>query len=321
MLISPAAVSVTDRAPWRDGAAPTVATITVTFHPDLAVLRSQLEKLPGDILKLIVDNASGPETIAALRQLAASTPRAYLIENTFNRGLPAALNLGARSARALCNVSYLLFLDQDTEAPEGSVYALVRAYEQLRAAGVNPGCVGPRLLDPATRLEHGFHQIAGWRWIRHYPPADSHDPVSCSNLNCSGTLVAQDTFENLGGFDESLFLDHLDTEWSFRVLAAGYRLYGIPSVRFVHRMGDASFRFWLLRWRLWPYRAPRRHYYLFRNAICLMRKPYVPLVWKGWAALKLVVTAGIHLIFDSQRHEQLAAMIRGVRDGCRGTSS
>ena len=317
MSINPGQGGVADIPKCQRIEPPTVTTVTVTFHPDLAVLRSQLEKLPSEALKLIVDNASDSEAIVALRQIVACIPRAHLLENASNRGLAAALNEGAKYARKLGDAGYLLFLDQDTEAPCGGVHALIRAYEQLVLAGANPGCIGPRLLDPATGLEHGFHQIFGWRWVRRYPLAVSDAPLSCSNLNCSGTLVTSDIFERLGGFDESLFIDHLDTEWSFRVLAAGYRLYGIPSVYFVHRMGDASLRFWLLRWRLWPYRAPRRHYYLFRNAIRLMGRSYVPFVWKAWATVKLVVTASVHLVFDRRRYEQLAAMFRGVCDGWR----
>lgn len=320
MLRDPVAGSVADSSIWREPTS-TVVTVTVTFYPDLAVLSSQIKKLPREAFKVIVDNASGLESIAALRHLVACIPRTYLLENAVNYGLAAALNLGAKHARDLSDASYLLFLDQDTEAPEGSVDALVRVYEQLVSAGLNPGCIGPRLLDPATGLEHGFHQIVGWRWLRRYPPATSDVPVPCSNLNCSGTLVARETFERLGGFDESLFLDHLDTEWSFRVLAAGHRLYGIPSVCFVHRMGDASFRFWFLRWRLWPYRAPQRHYYLFRNAVRLMGRAYVPFVWKAWAVVKLSVTASVHLIFDRRRYDQLTAMFRGVRDGWREARS
>jgi rhamnosyltransferase len=177
--------------------------------------------------------------------------------------------------------------------------------------------VGPRLIDAETGLEHGFHQIRGIRWTRCYP-APNEAVVDCQNLNCSGTLMSRDVWARLGGLEESLFLDHLDTEWSFRVRAAGYGLFGIPAIAFVHRMGQTSWRVWLWGWKIWPYRSPIRHFFLFRNAILLMRRDYVPRVWKFWAALKLLITALIHLIWDTQRRAQLCNMFRGVCAGFQG---
>jgi rhamnosyltransferase len=291
----------------------------VTYEPDLQILEAQLIQLPGAMHKVIVDNGSEAAKIAALRQLISRIPNAMLHENGSNKGLPVALNIGAHCVHQQMNppADYFLFLDQDTEPSPDALMALIEAYECLQAQGRKPGCVGPRLVDPSTELDHGFHQINGLFWSRIHARIES-DPVSCSNLNCSGTLVKAELFHRLGGFDEDLFLDHLDTEWSFRVLAAGYGLFGIPGATFTHRMGLASFKFWLLRWRIWPYRVPLRHYYLFRNTISLMRRDYVPLVWKFWAINKLVVTLIVHMIVDRQRWKQCTYMVAGLRDGFQG---
>ena len=295
----------------------TLAIITVTYHPDMDILEAQLESLPASALKVVVDNASTSSEREALRRLCGARARCSLVENDANCGLPAAINKGVRHAISISpDCRYLLLLDQDTEPDRGGVSSLLRHFESLRAADRNPGCVGPRLMDAKSGLDHGFHRIAGWRWVRCYPGAGSV-AVECANLNCSGSLMDIDLFTHLGGFEEDFFMDHLDTEWSFRVLAAGYKLFGIPSVVFRHRMGEATWRFWLLGWRIWPYRVPRRHYFLFRNAIRLMRRSYVPLVWKFWAAVKLSLTALVHLLMDDKRWLQLRCMVRGVVDGLR----
>ncbi len=119
-------------------------------------------------------------------------------------------------------------------------------------------------------------------------------------------------FNELGGLEEDFFIDHVDTEWSFRVLAAGYGLYGVPYITFQHRMGEQSLRFWWFGWRIWPKRSPQRHYYLFRNAVRLMRRSYVPRVWKILVFIKLGMTLLIHVLFDSKRGSQVCHMIRGV---------
>lgn len=294
-----------------------LAVITVTYHPDIEIVRRQWRSLPADCHKLVVDNGSGDAVCEALLRLVEEMPNAHAVFSDINLGLAAAVNLGARTVvgREL-GVTRLLLLDQDSEPLSGACGRLLSAFEKLRAEGVNVGCVGPSLLDVDTGLQHGFHQCTRWRWRRVYP-ASGDAPLRCASLNGSGTFVDIETFCKLGGLDESLFVDHVDTDWSFRIAAAGMTLWGIPSAVFMHRMGQQGRRLWCLGWRIWPSRSPERHFYLFRNAVRLMRRPYVPWVWKLWACAKLTVTALIHGLGDSERRAQLGCMIQGIRAGLR----
>jgi rhamnosyltransferase len=290
-----------------------LATITVTYVPDIAIVARQLAGLPRDALRVIVDNGSDASLVEQLAQLARDE-NAVLLPNGRNLGLAAGLNIGIAYAReAQC--SRVLLLDQDSEPDAGAVTSLCNAFDALQASGVRPGCVGPAIVDIETGLEHGFHAFRGLRPVRIHGAGT--DPVRCIGLNGSGLLFEIRLADELGGFDESLFIDHVDTDWSFRVGASGYGLFGVPRARFRHRMGARSIRFWWLRWRVWPYRTPARHRQLFRNAIRLMRRPYAPAVWKCWAVVKLAATLSVHLLFDAKRFEQAAAMLRGVRDGLR----
>ncbi|WP_198552293.1 glycosyltransferase family 2 protein [Macromonas nakdongensis] len=287
--------------------------MTVTYHPDLDVLRRQMQLLPPECPKVVIDNASGEATVQALLALQKTVPRLQVVANTQNLGLAAALNQGIKQGRAQWpTVEYCLLLDQDSEPQPGSVQALWDAMDGLQRGGLNPGTVGPMLLDVETGLQHGFHQATRWRWRRIYPEAGSLQAVPCTNVNGSGSLVPVHLFDELGGLDEAFFIDHVDTEWAFRVLHHGYSLWGIPKAIFKHRMGQKTLKYWLFGWRVWPYRSPIRHYYLFRNAIWLVRNDCVPGVWRFWAVIKLGITIVVHGIFDSQRMVQLTHMWRGV---------
>jgi rhamnosyltransferase len=291
-----------------------LATVTVTYHPSLAMLRKQLAQLPRDALRIVVDNASPEPLRVGLRALVAEEG-ALLIENDANLGLAAATNIGI--THALCSgAQRVLFLDQDTEPGATGVADLCAAHYRVHASDPRPSCIGPRLVDISTGLDHGFHQQRGWRWVRVWPPHDA-PPVRCVNLNGSGTLVPREILVALGGLEEELFIDHVDTEWAFRVLAAGFGLYGAPGVAFRHRMGERTWRFWWWGWRIWPYRSPLRHRYLFRNAVRLMHRPYVPRIFKTWAVVKLMVTFCAHALFDKARVRQAKAMLHGVVDGWR----
>lgn len=291
-----------------------LATVTVTYHPDIAILRMQLAQLPRDALRIVVDNASPEPLRVGLRALVAEDG-ATLVENEANLGLAAATNIGiVRALRA--GAQRVLFLDQDTEPGPTGVADLCIAHDYLRAVDPQLSCIGPRLVDFATGLDHGFHQQRGWRWVR-VRPSRNAPPVRCMNLNGSGTLVPKDILVALGGLEDDLFIDHVDTEWAFRVLAAGFGLYGVPGVAFRHRMGEKTWRFWWWGWRIWPYRSPMRHRYLFRNAVRLMQRPYVPRIFKAWAVMKLAVTFCVHALFDSARVRQTKAMLQGVAEGWR----
>ena len=293
-----------------------LAIITVTFNPEIERFGRQLDALPADAWIIIVDNATADECYRTLEHRIAARPKTHLIRNTNNLGLAKALNQGANYAiEKHPSAQYLLLMDQDSVPFPNAIARLVTAHAELESQGVPVGCVGPRLVDRATGLQHGFHRIKGWRWSRVYPDETDHAPIECANLNGSGTLMRASLFSELGGLDERLFIDHVDTEWAFRVLNAKFLLLGIPDARFDHAMGEKSLRFWWFGWRIWPQRSPKRHYYLFRNAVWLMRRNYVPIIWKSWAAIKLFLTLVVHFAIDPQRGQQLRQMFAGLIAG------
>ena len=301
---------------------PRYATITVTREPDPALWQRQLGGLGQAAIMVVVDNGSSAPIVERLRQAVAQHSRALLLPLGQNRGLAAGLNAGAAAAlQRVPDCAYLVFLDQDTEPGPAGTDRLVLAAERLRRDDPQAGLVGPLMVDGATGLSHGIHRVQHWRWARTFPGPADIEAMRCASVNGSGMVVPADLFRSLGGFDESFFIDHVDTEYSFRASRAGYHLYTVPAVRFSHRMGERSIRYWLGGWRVWPYRPPARHYYLFRNAMILMKRPNVPLAWKLAAPVKLLVTLLVHLVSDPARRAQLGAMLRGTCAGLRSRAA
>lgn len=295
-----------------------LAFVTVTFNPSIELLKRQLDELPRVSRKLIVDNSSDVAVWKEIESIKSSYENLDVLLNRSNLGLAAAINKGAeRLAAEALAPEFIMLLDQDSVPRPKSIEILLESFVLARAEGKRVGSVGPMLLDPETGLTHGFHQMGRFGWRRLFPAMDFPHPVSCANLNGSGTLVELLLFRELGGLDESLFIDHVDTEWSFRVLANGFELLGVPRAVFLHNMGESSKRLWIFGWRIWPLRSPKRHYFLYRNAIKLMRRPYVPVVWKIWAAVKLFLTSVITLLIGPSRWRQLRSMIHGLIEGLK----
>ena len=295
-----------------------LACVTVTYQPDMSALNAQFQALPANSLKIVIDNASAAECAEILSGFEKTVSNFHLLRNADNLGLAAALNQGVMAAHRLdSEIEFVLLLDQDSEPLPGSIDTLLSAFVSLESSGRAVGAVGPLLRDVATGLTHGFHRCARWRWKRIYPSSGDETPVPCANLNGSGTLMRIKPFLELGGLREDFFIDHVDTEWSFRLLAHGLGLWGIPQAVFLHSMGQASIKYWFFGWRIWPSRSPARHYFLFRNAIRLIRGRDALRVWKFWAVLKLCLTACVHALFDPARASQLRNMARGLCDGFR----
>lgn len=290
-----------------------LALVVVTMNPDLEILKRQFNNVPFKAGIIIVDNNSKENLLHEVEELSASKGL-VLLKNGENRGLASALNQGCIKAKSL-GYSMVLLLDQDSEPEKGSIDILLETYNELSNTGQEIGCVGPTLIDVSTGLDLGFHAIVGLKWKRIF--SENGKPIEITSLNGSGTLMSLNIFSELDGLDDEFFIDHVDTEWSFRVKNAGYSLFGVPAAVFLHRMGDKSFRFWLFGWKVWPWRSPLRHRYLFRNAVVLLKRNYVPFVWKFWAVIKLIITFWVHLIVDSQRLRQISNMLTGLKYGIK----
>lgn len=292
-----------------------VIVVTVSWHPDPAVLEAQIRALRGVAAHWLVDNGSDPSERAALQPLQERYPWLRWLGLDTNIGLAAAINRAVDAMGPQPATTRLLLLDQDTAWTAEALPPLLAALERLAAASGQPCMVGPALHDPDTGMNHGFHAIAAGRWVRRQPPPGSRAPLPVASLNGSGSLLPLALFRQVGGLEEDLFIDHVDTEFSFRLQAAGAGLWGVPWVQVDHAMGERGRRIWLFGWRLFPDRSPGRHFYLYRNTVRLLRRDYVPRVWKGWAVLKLLLSAGLCLLYDPRRRAQCKAMMQGVRAG------
>jgi rhamnosyltransferase len=82
----------------------------------------------------------------------------------------------------------------------------------------------------------------------------------CAFLSSWGCLISHEAYVRLGRFDEQLFADHVDTEYSLRALARGVPLFLVPALVLSRGARDAQ----ALADRAWPQR-----YYSARNAMHL----------------------------------------------------
>ncbi len=291
--------------------------ITVTYNPDIDILAKQFDALSTQCHVVIVDNASMDDARSDLAAYIDGSVRIESILLDENIGISSAQNLGIAYIREkLPETDYILLLDHDSIPDVQLIRTLELEADQLSRDGIQLGAIGPLLFDPRDNAYIGFHKLRHGIWKKVIPPANSL--VECDSLNSSGSLICMMCLNDVGDLTEDFFMDHGETEWCFRALHGGWKIYGTTAVKLNHRMGDDVCEYWLFGKRRMPYRSPKRHYYIVRNSILMYRLVHIPLLWKVWNGVKIAFTLIYFGYFSNDAPEQRQMIVRGFRDGVRG---
>lgn len=294
-----------------------VCAVVVTYHPDVAVLERLLRELLRQVAwVVVVDNGSRIAIQEWLEMVFANDQRIEAVCLGSNFGIAAAQNKGIQRARQ-ARADYVILFDQDSEPAPDMVSRLLSAAKQKLAQGVELGAVAPAYADSEAGILSGFVRVGLFGFTR-VACLTNDELVEADFLIASGSLIPMATLDTAGDMDEGLFIDHVDTEWCFRVKAKGYRLFGVCSARMIHSLGNRRSRVWLFRWRSVPYHSPFRYYYMFRNSVLLQRRAYLPSRWKQADLFRCLRAMLFFGVFSSQRGACLLMMLRGLRDGLAG---
>jgi rhamnosyltransferase len=287
--------------------------VVVTYHPDVG-FEARLEAIVREIPRLIVvDNTGTPETRLRL-EIASARLNFLPIFNPENHGLAAALNQGFL-ALAGQGFEWAVAFDQDSTPEPGfsvALLALARA-----EAGPPPAVVGANWRDEARpdHLSRHLRAHRKWPWLYERVPARQDlENVTC--VIASGTLFHLPTWRALGKFDETLFLDLVDTDYCLRAHQAGRAIRVAAGACLLHRRGSKR-AVRLLGRTWWPaFMPPLRLRYLFRNRVLLLQRcgRHFPhwICYETIYALKIFFEV---LLLEDSKFSKLAACTRGTWDG------
>jgi rhamnosyltransferase len=295
-----------------------VCAVVVVYQPKLNILKLQLDLLVPQVATVVLVNNGCSESLSSwvAKQCFSSVP--VIVGSGSNVGIAAAQNIGVAHCKLL-GATHVVFFDQDSQPSENLVSILFEAALDLKRKSVLVGAVAPQYSDSNSGVYSGFARLGllGHRKIIF----DANEScVEADFFISSGMLIPVSTIDLVGGADESLFIDHVDTEWCFRARSLGYRLFGVPEAKLVHCLGSFRQRVWFLRWRSVPYHAPFRYYYMFRNALLLMQRDYVPLRWKVSEVGRCFRAFIFFSLFSKNRLKCIKEMCRGVVDGVNSVS-
>jgi GT2 family glycosyltransferase len=216
-----------------------LAVVVVTYNSAATIeacLRSVQTEGAAEIV--VVDNASQDGTP---RLLAARFPELRLIANAVNEGFGRACNRGWRATRA----PFVLLLNPDTELQPGALSALLAfAADQPRAA-----LVGPRIVNPDGSLQHSCFRFPTLRMVLtgffglipldspangRYPRAAYERAHQVEHLLGACLLARRAAADQVGLFDERFFIYFEETDWCYRMRAAGWQNWYCPAATVLH---------------------------------------------------------------------------------------
>lgn len=286
------------------------AAVIAAYSPPDALLEAvrrlghQLDKI------IVVDDGSPVESAALFAGLAELG--ATVIHQGSNRGIAAALNEGIRTAREKWSPEFFLTLDQDSLINDQYVERARTTYAEATAAGLDVAFV-----CAASYSGHSVPTIPSKDGFLH-----AFDPMQ------SGFMIPARTLDRLGLFDEGLFIDGVDSEFTIRATSSGLSVIVGSGCDIEHDLGQRRPGTLLGRpvkvggvALSFNYHSPSRVYYICRNGTILTRR--YALKAPRWVARRLVEEFKAHLLrfaFSPGRMALLRAAGHGFLDGVRDVS-
>jgi len=257
---------------------------------------------------VVVDNSEERVT-ASERGLNCNVE--YLA-NGANLGIATALNQGVDRLIAKGLTCALLF-DQDSEPSATLLAELPRTLATERARDARVAIVGPAYEDARLGGVAPFVRF-GFLKLQRIVPA-GRQPVEVDFLITSGSCVNLMVWHSVGPMEDALFIDFVDLEWCIRAKSKGFLLLGAPALHLAHELGGEPVRVF---GRTYPGHGPVRHYYLFRNAVALILRSYVPWSWKSTELIKMPFRLVIYGLFMRPRLAHLRLSLLGICHGLMG---
>lgn len=296
------------------GSVCTVAII-VTYFPKLSELQQLIASLKNQVNRIIiVDNGSLEETPDCLRDTGDGRIDWLFLGR--NYGVAVAQNSGIDQAR-MHGATHVVLLDQDSIPHLDMISRLLEVHEALEVRNIRVAAVGPLFLDSESGAVSSFVQY-GLLGMKQVECAGDDRFVEVDALLASGSLISIAALDKVGTMDEGLFIDYVDTEWIMRARALNYLAFGACDAYMGHALGENRKKLWFLRWRYLPMHKPFRFYYIFRNAILLMRRKNANRDWRRCETINLLRLALVFGLFVAPRLEYIGMIVKGVIHGFQG---
>lgn len=250
---------------------------------------------------VVVDNASSDGSLEFARRGSVR-----IIEAGANLGFAAGNNLAVKEAAG----DWVAFLNPDAYARDDwleNLMAATKRYPHVEAFGSTQlNAVNPSIIDGAGDVMH----ILGLIYRGHFGwPAEQLPPEGeCFAPCAAAALYRRETFERLGGFDESFFCYGEDVDLGFRLRLNGGRAVQVANAVVLHEGSGVTGR-----------ASDFTVYHGNRNRIWLTYKNMPAAFY--WPLFPMRFIADLYLLIRWSLIGRGGAYFRALRDGYGGLAA
>ena len=204
-----------------------VAAIIISYNPDNNLLDSvnllinQVDKI------IIVDNGSESQKKKNINLIKdIDNKKIEVIFNEENLGIATALNIGVKEALNQ-GYNWILTMDQDSKASSNMVEKMLEVYntidesERKEILSIFPNFVDERIQSIEENSNMNSYE---------YVDADI----------TSGNLLRAEVFDKVGFFDDSLFIDLVDTDFCMRLNEENIKMIKVRDAILYHSLGESQ---------------------------------------------------------------------------------
>lgn len=258
----------------------------VTYNPDISRLKDNYDHISSQVdFVVICDN--GSKNIEDVRAIL-NDPSDSIITLNENKGIAYALNRLCECARNK-GYKWIVTLDQDSVCPDDMVNRLKKHCSDTVSI------VGPRIVYEGNE-EFSYHSDK---------PVENPDWIITS-----GSLTNTDVWSKIKGFDDSLFIDKVDTDYGIRANKAGFKIVRDNTVDMNHELGNMFCKKVMGRTVYVTNHNPMRIYYQCRNTYYLSRKIGLRHPFIETMKIKIKV-----LFYEKDKSTKLKMAGKGIKDG------
>jgi len=211
----------------------------------LISIKEKIKSLEYEII--VVDNNSQDGSVKFLKK---HFPETVLIENKINMGFSKANNQGAKLAKG----RYLLFLNSDTLVCDGAIEKMLEYLQKNQSTTI----VGPKLLNQDGTLQRScgvfpnlLTEFSGRTFLNRLFPTskvfgayklgtwDYATEKKVDWVSGACMLIRKNVFDQVGGFDEYIYMFYEDVDLCLRVKKAGYKVAFLPDAQIYHIGGGS----------------------------------------------------------------------------------
>jgi len=261
---------------------------------------------------IIIDNGSSDSTPAILGKLQSEHANISVILLERNVGLASAQNIAMRKALEDAGTAFIFLMDHDS-CPGTESLGILADFAAATRDDQTIGLLGMLPVEEgSTDAEPKVTDALSGPVLRHGVRV-----TPAVTIMASGTLIRRSIFDRFGFFDDRLFIDDIDHDYSMKLHCAGLHNFVVNDAVLIHNLGERIEIDFLGKVRRITWHSPFRRYYIIRNAIWMWRRYFWNLprytVMDAYQILK--DTAKVLILDKKHRQANARAVLNGLKDG------